>query len=71
MCEKMTRIIEENGFLGPEQFGFRRKRSTLDAAFVFSTLMKKARLQRRPFAVAFLDISKVNTLLLILWHGVD
>ena len=60
MCERMTKIIEENGFLGPEQFGFRRRRSTIDAAFVFSTLLQKAKRQRRPFAVAFLDVSKVS-----------
>ena len=62
MCQKMTDIVEEKGFLGPEQFGFRRKRSTLDAMFVFSTLLKKAKRQRRPFAVAFLDVAKVNYL---------
>ena len=59
MCEIMTNLCEENNILGQEQFGFRRKRSTVDAVFVLSTLIKKAKLKRWPFATAFLDISKV------------
>ena len=43
MCEKMTSIVEEQGLLGEEQFGFRRKRSTTDACFVFNTLVQKAK----------------------------
>lgn len=39
----MTDAAESNGLLGQEQFGFRRGRSTLDAAFVLSTLMMKAK----------------------------
>ena len=46
MCEKMSKIVEEQGFLGPEQFGFRRKRSTVDAAFLLSTLVQKAKNKR-------------------------
>ena len=45
MC-RMTNIIEENKLLGEEQFGFRRKRSTIDAAFVLTTLMQKAKRKR-------------------------
>ena len=59
MCESMTSICEEEQILGQEQFGFRRKRSTIDAVFVLSTLIKKAKLKRCQFATAFLDISKV------------
>ena len=55
----MTNICEEEQILGQEQFGFRRKRSTIDAVFVLSTLIKKAKLKRWQFATAFLDISKV------------
>lgn len=39
----MTGAAEANGLLGQEQFGFRRKRSTLDAVFVLSTLLRKAK----------------------------
>ena len=42
MCARMTRAAEDNGLLGPDQFGFRKGRSTLDAVFVLTTLMKKA-----------------------------
>ena len=42
MCARMTRAAEENGLLGPEQFGFRKGRSTMDAVFVLTTMMKKA-----------------------------
>ena len=57
----MTSAAEEHGLLGQEQFGFRRGRSTLDAVFVLTTLMMKAKNKRWPYTVAFLDISKVNT----------
>ena len=46
MCSRMSRAAEENLMLGPEQFGFREGRSTLDAAFVLSTLMRKAKSKR-------------------------
>ena len=55
----MTNLCEQNNILGQEQFSFRRKRSTVDVVFVLSTLIKKAKLKRLPFATAFLDISKV------------
>ena len=43
MCTTMTSIAEERNMLGPEQFGFRSKRSTLDAVFVLATLLQKAK----------------------------
>ena len=43
MCSTMTSIAEEKDMLGPEQFGFRTKRSTLDAVFVLATLLQKAK----------------------------
>ena len=46
MCNTMTRLVEENELLGPEQFGFRRGRSTIDASFVLTTLMQKAKRKR-------------------------
>ena len=45
MCGLMTAIIEDNELLGPEQFGFRQGRSTLDAILVLSTLMRKSKLK--------------------------
>ena len=60
MCGLMTTVAEENNLLGPEQFGFRRGRSTIDAAFVLTTLMRNAKKNRRPYAAAFVDIEKVG-----------
>ena len=39
----MTSAAEDNHLLGDEQFGFRKGRSTLDAAFVLTTLLGKAK----------------------------
>ena len=46
MCSHMTHIAEEQQMLGPEQFGFRCKRSTIDAVFVLATLLQKAKAKR-------------------------
>ena len=43
MFTHMTEAAEANSLLGNEQFGFRRGRSTLDAIFVLSTLLQKAK----------------------------
>ena len=43
MCKRTTEVAEANNMLGQEQFGFRRGRSTLDAAFVLSALFQKAK----------------------------
>ena len=43
MCKKMSDISESHGIIGPHQFGFRKNRSTVDAVFVLSTLLKKAK----------------------------
>ena len=45
MCTSMTALVEEHGLVGPEQFGFRKNRSTLDAVFLLSTMLRKARVQ--------------------------
>lgn len=39
----MSEIAEAHGLIGPHQFGFRKNRSTVDAVFVLSTLLKKAK----------------------------
>ena len=58
VSQRMADIVEKNGMLGEEQFGFRRKRSTLDAIFVLTRLLQKAKRRRQPYAAAFIDISK-------------
>jgi hypothetical protein len=45
MCKHMSEAAEENNLLGNEQFGFRKHRSTLDAIFVLSTMIKKAKVK--------------------------
>ena len=59
MCRKMSDIVERHGLLSEAQFGFRKGRSTVDAIFVLTSLLQKAKKKGRPYAVAFLDISKV------------
>ena len=61
MCSIMSEVAEEEEMLGPEQFGFRKGRSTTDAAFVLQTLMQKAKKKRIKFSTAFIDISKVSS----------
>ena len=46
MCKKMSDIAESSGVIGPHQFGFRKNRSTVDAVFVLSTFLKKAKSKR-------------------------
>ena len=60
MCKKMTDIVEEHKLLGEEQFGFRRKRSTIDAAFVLTSLLQKAKRKGWKFASAFIYIAKAK-----------
>ena len=55
----MTEVAEANSMLGQEQFGFRKGRSTLDAAFVLSALFQKAKRKGWHYSAAFVDISKV------------
>ena len=59
MCKKMTEVAEANNMLGQAQFGFRKGRSTLDAAFVLSALFQKAKKKGWHYSTAFVDISKV------------
>ena len=61
MCGLMTSAAEDNDLLGDEQFGFRKGRSTIDAAFVLTTLIKKAKAKGWHYAAAFLDLKKVIT----------
>lgn len=42
----MTSAAEDHNLLGEEQFGFRRGRSTIDAAYLLTTLLKKAKAKR-------------------------
>ena len=59
MCKKMTKVAEEQKMIGDFQFGFRQGKSTTDAVFVLTTLLKKAKIKSRHYATAFIDIAKV------------
>ena len=59
LCQRMTKVVEDEGFLGKEQFGFRQGRSTVDAIFTLTTLFRSARASQKRFAACFIDISKV------------
>ena len=59
----MTNIVENNCLLGPEQYGFRRGRSTIDAVMVLTALLQKAKRKSWPYSAAFIDISKVHLIL--------
>ena len=61
--KRMVDIAEENKIIGKEQYGFQRGKKTEDAVFILSTLMQKAKRRGIPYALAFLDNSKVNILL--------
>ena len=65
MCKQMTDVVEEFKMLGPEQYGFRKGRSTQDAVFVLSTLIKNAKIRNIPYSAAFLDLSKVRSAIVI------
>ena len=43
MTNRMTDIAEAHSLVGPHQFGFRKHRSTVDAVFLLTTLLKKAK----------------------------
>ena len=58
MAEDMSRIAELFLLLGPEQFGFRMRRSTLDAAYLLSVLLQKVRSSLDDYRALFLDLTK-------------
>ena len=66
MCEKMTNIVESNQMLGPEQYGFRKGRSTSDAVFVLTSLLQKAKGKSWQYSAAFVDIAKVRFLQILI-----
>ena len=49
----MTSAAEDNGLLGDEQFGFRKGRSTIDAAFVLTTIVWRAGLWAKLTTMGF------------------
>jgi len=49
---------EENGVIGEEQAGFRRKYSTVDNIFVLHSVVKKYLFRHKKLFVAFVDFSK-------------
>ena len=60
MTNRMAGIAETHGLVGPHQFGFKKNRSTVDAVFLLTALLKKAKAKNLPFSAAFIDVSKVR-----------
>ena len=59
-AKRITKHLEESGFLAEEQWGFRPYRSSVDAVFVMSRLMADANVmvQEDPLVFDFMDIKK-------------
>lgn len=55
---RMTRWAEENKLLDPAQYGFRARRSTMDAVFVVDALMTLARERKESLILVFVDFTK-------------
>ena len=55
---KITEVVEREGMLGENQFGFRKGRSTQDALFVLLTIIQKSKLKSNNLTMSFLDIQK-------------
>ena len=59
LTSRLTKTLEQHGLRSDLQFGFRPKRSTVDAAFVLQTIADKyAAGEARPVYVAFVDFAK-------------
>ena len=55
---KLSTVVEREGLLGENQFGFRKGRSTTDALFVLLTMVQKCKLKSSKLTMSFLDIQK-------------
>ena len=58
MTERLEKVVETYGLLPDEQQGFRADRSCLTAAMTMSMLMGRRKQDKKPFHVAYMDISK-------------
>ena len=50
--------VEKRGLLGEIQFGFRRERNTIDAAFILRQIFDQGKKANKKYVVAFLDVRK-------------
>ena len=53
---RVVEVLERENLLADVQFGFRPGRSTLDAIFLTSAAIEKARIQKIPLYIGFLDL---------------
>merc|ERR1712243_397830 len=58
MNKRMTKICEDEGYLGITQYGFREGKSTNDCVFMLLAALRKAKKKGRTITVAFCDIAK-------------
>ena len=57
MNRRTIKILERENLLAEEQYGFRPSRSTIDAIFIVSSAMEKARIENVDLHVGFMDMS--------------
>jgi len=57
MNKRTIKILERENLLAEEQYGFRPSRSTIDAIFIVSSAMEKARIENIDLHVGFMDMS--------------
>ena len=55
---RMTTIVEREGMLQDNQFGFRKKRATEDAILLFNTVLTEAKLRKIDLYLSFVDLEK-------------
>ena len=55
---RLSVFLATVGAVCPAQFGFTRGRQGTDAVFILSTLIQKARAEKKDLYVAFIDFSK-------------
>ena len=58
LAQRLESIIEQNGWLGEIQGGFRKGRGTMDHLFVLTSLMDRAHKLKKPIYIAFIDLRK-------------
>ena len=57
MNKRVTKILERDGLLSDAQYGFRPGRGMIDARFILSSAIEKAKIEKIDLHVGFMDMS--------------